>query len=180
MSELYITSDIHFSHARILDYCASSRPFSYLDEMNDAIIENWNNKVQKDSIVYILGDLSFAKPSHTIELLNRLNGTLRLIVGNHDNDKYLRSEEFCNRFEWMKMYHEEKIMDIPIVMFHFPILEWHHRHYGTIHVHGHQLKKNPEKLSCRRYDVGIDGSPDFAPYHMHTLIQDVINRTTGV
>ena len=52
--KIYIISDTHFNHENIIKYC--NRPFKDINEMNDAIIDNWNRIVKKDEIVYHLGD----------------------------------------------------------------------------------------------------------------------------
>lgn len=71
---IYVTSDLHVFHKKILDYCPDSRPFSSIDEMNEAIVENWNKKVTNEDDCYILGDVSFGKPKETCDFLDRLNG----------------------------------------------------------------------------------------------------------
>ena len=146
--------------------------------MHEKIVENWNNKISKNDSVFILGDVSFGKPSATVELLNRLNGNKKLIVGNHDTDKYLREEEFCSSFEWLKLYNIEKIFGKYIVMFHYPILEWDKKYHNSYHFHGHCHSNNKNKLSCRRFDVGIDGSPDFAPYEIELLLNEIEKKLT--
>lgn len=179
MMKYYITSDLHFGHTNILRYCKNTRPFSSVQEMNQKIIDNWNNKISKQDVVYLLGDISFDKPSKTISFLNDLNGKLRLIVGNHDGDKYLKEKEFCDRFDWIKLYNEENIFGNHIVMMHFPILEWNKKHYNSIMLHGHCHSRNNQILDCLRYDVGIDGSPDFSPYNFSELIDDMKSRLRG-
>lgn len=171
--DYYITSDLHFGHTNILKYCSNTRPFSSIEEMNQNIIDNWNNKVSDQDVVYLLGDVSFDKPSKTINILNSLNGRIRLVVGNHDGDKYLKEKEFCDRFEWIKIYNEEKIFGQHIVMMHFPILEWNKKYHNSIMLHGHCHSKNKPILECLRYDVGIDGSSDFAPYNFSKLIDEI-------
>ena len=53
--------------------------------MNEVLIKNWNEKIAKDDLVYILGDLSWAGKGHTLPLVKRLKGNKTLIKGNHDN-----------------------------------------------------------------------------------------------
>lgn len=79
---LYFTSDLHFNHANIIEYC--DRPFSGVTEMNEALIDNWNSTVNDDDTVYVLGDVCMGKIEDSLALLPRLKGFKRLIPGNHD------------------------------------------------------------------------------------------------
>ena len=74
-------SDPHFWHANVIKYC--NRPFTSVEEMNEALVRAWNEVVQPDDIVYCLGDFSFA--ARPVELFSsRLMGQKMLIPGNHD------------------------------------------------------------------------------------------------
>lgn len=46
--KVFFTSDTHFYHARIVE--SSERPFNDIDEMNEALIRNWNAVVPRDGI----------------------------------------------------------------------------------------------------------------------------------
>lgn len=82
----FIISDLHFGHNNIIRYC--DRPYSSVEEMNSALIENWNNTVSEDSIVFFLGDFSMRTNQYGI--LNSLKfGKIYWIVGNHDREKKL-------------------------------------------------------------------------------------------
>ena len=76
---IFFTSDLHFSHANIIKYC--QRPFDSVAEMNDALIENWNARVQHDDIVYVLGDMFFCDVSAARGIMHRLHGMKRLVLG---------------------------------------------------------------------------------------------------
>lgn len=93
------TSDIHFGHRNILEYC--QRPFTDTDAMNEEIIRRWNETVGPDDDVMVLGDVALGKISETLPLVSRLAGNLFLVPGNHDrcwigNDK--------NREVWEDKY----------------------------------------------------------------------------
>jgi calcineurin-like phosphoesterase family protein len=79
---VYLIGDLHLNHANIIRYCA--RPFlvSDVDEMNNVLVENWNNVVEDTNVVYFLGDLDF-KDSIGYWVRN-LNGKKIFIEGNHD------------------------------------------------------------------------------------------------
>ena len=80
--KLFVTSDTHFNHKNIIKYC--DRPFSDIYEMNETLIENWNEVVKDEDIIYHLGDYGFGSKEELQEIFNRLNGQKYLIMGNHD------------------------------------------------------------------------------------------------
>lgn len=82
--KIFFTSDIHFCHDR--EFLYKPRGFDSISEMNDAIVERWNNVVGKEDTVYILGDLMLCNNEMGVELLCGLNGMKRIIRGNHDTD----------------------------------------------------------------------------------------------
>lgn len=80
----YLISDLHLDHSNIVDYCA--RPFSHLkiEEMNNILVDNWNNMVGNNDI-YFLGDLSYGKEARPPDYwLNKLGGKIYFIRGSHD------------------------------------------------------------------------------------------------
>jgi calcineurin-like phosphoesterase family protein len=165
----YVTSDLHFFHKNILEFCHQSRPYSSVDDMHEAIVHNWNTEVQDDDLTYILGDVTFGKISLTIDLLRRLNGRKILIKGNHDKDA-VRKAAFCDCFESIHDYLEIKQNGTHVVLMHFPIMLWNLKHHGAVHLHGH-LHGNPSGVTGRIKDVGMDSN--FCKPH---LLDDVIHE----
>lgn len=82
---IYFTSDTHFGHENIISYC--QRPFTNVEEMNRALIANWNATVQKNDTVYHLGDFFMGKKSEWRSIREQLNGKIILIAGNHDPEQ---------------------------------------------------------------------------------------------
>jgi calcineurin-like phosphoesterase family protein len=80
--QLWFTSDSHFSHALIIEY--SKRPFSSVQEMDEAMIAGWNERVKTSDHIYHLGDLTMMRPKYIKHIIDRLNGHKRLVRGNHD------------------------------------------------------------------------------------------------
>lgn len=78
---VYFTSDLHFGHANIIKYC--DRPFSSLEEMNNALIQGWNEVVNPEDTIYCLGDFSLSF-NIAKEVTPILNGRKILVPGNHD------------------------------------------------------------------------------------------------
>lgn len=82
---IYFTSDLHFAHDK--PFIWKARGFSSVEEMNEEIIKRINSRVSPIDDLYILGDVIMGESDKTIEYLNRLNGRITIIRGNHDNEK---------------------------------------------------------------------------------------------
>lgn len=158
----YVTSDLHFGHKNIIKY--ENRPFKNIEEMDNAIINIWNKTVNKNDLVYILGDFSWYKGNKTNEILNQLKGKKILITGNHD-ENFLKDMEFNkNLFEEIIGYKEMKKNKTKIILCHYPIIDWNGKHHGSFHLYGHvhsiinedttYMKKLEKEYNC--LNVGID------------------------
>ena len=79
---IFVTSDTHFYHNNIIRY--DNLPFKNPEEMNEMIIAEWNKRVQPCDEVYHLGDVFFCGKEDAKAIMDRLNGTKHLIMGNHD------------------------------------------------------------------------------------------------
>lgn len=108
----YVISDLHLDHSNIIEYCA--RPFlsSNVDEMNNVLVDNWNNMVGNDE-VYFLGDLSFGQGSRSADYwLGRLRGKKHFLRGGHDadtrdTDKYKVIK--CGRYTFLLTHDPDRL-----------------------------------------------------------------------
>lgn len=107
---IFFISDTHFNHTNVIRYC--DRPFKMVEEMNETIIKRWNMMVNKDDIVYHLGDFAFSNKEATQEIVSRLNGKIRLIRGNHDT----------HNNQWYRDCGFEEVYDHPIIIKDFVVL----------------------------------------------------------
>ncbi len=146
-SRVFFTSDTHFNHTNIIDYC--QRPFRNIYDMNETIIANWNNVVGPDDIVFHLGDFCLGGADEWNRILDRLNGKIYLILGNHDL-KNIR-QGFIDRFEHVAMSMCIQIGKKKIYLSHFPYLcfDGGYNHdvwqlFGHVHI--------------RHYNTGIQGN----------------------
>lgn len=80
---IYVTSDLHFGHDKPFIY--EPRGFATVKEMNEAIVDRWNSVVTQEDTVYVLGDIIMGDSSESIKYLDRLNGHIIIICGNHDS-----------------------------------------------------------------------------------------------
>ncbi len=80
---VWYTSDHHFGHSNIIRYC--ERPFSFVGEMNEAMVERWNERISADDEVWVLGDVVMGSNHATLRRhVARLRGHKNLVPGNHD------------------------------------------------------------------------------------------------
>lgn len=80
----YYISDLHLFHEASIRF--DNRPFGSLEEMHEAVVSRWNNKVNNGDTVYILGDMSMrGKKEDLISLVATLKGKKILVKGNHDD-----------------------------------------------------------------------------------------------
>lgn len=168
---IYFTADLHFYHDKIITH--TNRPFHDSEEMNRALVKNWNRLIAPPDEVYILGDVTMKGPALAMEMLSQLKGRKYLIRGNHD--AFVDHKEFDSSvFEWVKDYHELAYQNQRFILFHYPIAEWNGFFRDTIQLHGHQHNhpdhnfSNLEKGICR-FDVGVD-----ANYMKPVSIDDII------
>ena len=158
---IFFTADQHFYHYNIIRHC--QRPFSSVAEMNKTIIDNWNSVVNKNDLVYVLGDFCWrGKPSQVNQMLLDLNGNKYLVKGNHDSKQVHKSH-----FIWVRDLDTIRIGQDRIVLCHYPLRSWSSKSHGTYHLHGHchGNLKSPIKNSL---DVGVD-SNNFTPVNWEVL-----------
>jgi calcineurin-like phosphoesterase family protein len=175
---LFFTSDTHFGHANIIKYC--NRPFASVEEMDEDMIKNWNSVVTNNDHVFHLGDVSFHKPEKTKSILDRLNGKIYLLRGNHEKPAL---DGMCiKRFEWVKDYFKLNV-DIgesktqKVIMSHYPFLSWDESHRGSYNFYGHCHGGIPKEVDEQHYrvDVGVD-CWGFYPVSFDTLHKELQKR----
>ena len=155
--KIFFTSDNHFGHKKIVEFCPKTRPFKDVDEHDRVMISTWQSQVGQDDIVFCLGDFSFSEADRTRNIIDQLPGTKVLIYGNHD--KVIKSNiDIQKRFFSIENYMRCNIDDTHVVLFHFPIAEWDMMHRGGFHFHGHVHGKDM-KIPGRIFDVSPDTRP---------------------
>ena len=122
--KLYI-SDLHFFE----DIKMDNRGFENIQTMNQYMISQWNKKIKGGDQIYVLGDMFGTKnPDEVNSVLNRLNGKIYLIEGNHDY-RWIKKEGInINRFEWIKSYAEFDDHGYSVVASHYPTFCYNHQH----------------------------------------------------
>lgn len=131
----YFVSDLHMGHENVLAF--DNRPFKTIEDHDKTIINNWNDTVELDDDVHLLGDISWHNATKTIEIFKQLNGNIHLIKGNHDG-KLLKNRELQSRFVEIVDYKELQLENGKgIVLCHYPIPCFKNHYYGWYHLYGH-------------------------------------------
>ena len=169
---IFFTADHHFGHSNLIPY--QKRPFANVEEMNETLIQRWNEAVKPRDTVYHLGDVSLLRPERTREILDRLNGKIFLIRGNHE--KSAEDKVCASRFEWIKDYHFLSLNDgIKIALMHYAMRVWDRRHYGAWHLYGHSHGHLPPEEGRFALDVGVD-CWDFRPISLFAIRDRMAER----
>jgi calcineurin-like phosphoesterase family protein len=177
---VFFISDLHYCHQKLVE----QRGFSSVEEMNNAIIENWNKTVTNDDIVFALGDLVLGAGEKSIEVFKGLLDTLNyrelyLMSGNHSAgfrkifnegikseviDEYYRlpyrqMQNVSKTVYFIPNYYEIFVDGTPIVLSHYPIRCWNNYAKSSFmicgHVHGSLHDALPTTLNKGKIlDVG--------------------------
>ena len=149
--DIWVTSDLHYNHANILDFKDSdgnkSRNFETVDLMNECLLDNWNSVVKTGDYVYHLGDTFFGDKEKFKTDWPKFNGSKRLIVGNHDDIKFLSSGGFFKKVQFWRIFKEHNLL-LHHVPLHISSL-LRHDTYPLFQIHGH---------------THTNGSPSVGPY----------------
>lgn len=166
MHNIWFTSDQHFGHKNILQFEPYHRPFATIEEMNETLIENYNNLVSDNDIVWHLGDFCFGKEN--LAIAGRLKGRKRLVLGNHDN---YTSESYLQYFE--KLY--GCTFTHQFVLSHMPVhMRRSHRLFANIHGHLHSkvVKDEAGEPDDRYICVSVEQN-NLKPFHYDEIFAKV-------
>lgn len=159
----YCISDLHLDHENIIKYC--DRPFDSVDDMNEALVENWNRVVESEDTVLYLGDFGWWDVENVREWYSKLNGEMVLVRGNHDEfdsgDVPFPVVESCT------ISHDEK----EFYCEHHPIEVPDEANWW--HIHGHHHNNFPDEYplfdpETRRLNISCE-LLEYTPTPLSTL-----------
>ena len=176
MPAIFLVSDTHFGHAGVCSFTRADgvtklRPWTDPDEMDEAMVKAWNERVKPGDRVYHLGDVVINRKA--LPILDRLNGDKVLIRGNHD---IFKDEDYTKYFRSLRGYH---VMN-GLILSHIPIHSESLGRFGcNIHGHTHANRvMRPlatsgviDAVDVRYHNVCVEMT-DFAPI----LFEDVVKR----
>lgn len=147
MSNIFMIADTHFGDDNIRRY--ENRPFATAEEMNETMIQNWNNVVSSNDIVYVLGD--FGAEGFETDVINQLKGTKYLIKGNHDT----KSNSDYRQAGFDEVYDHPIILDSFWILSHDALYVNANMPYANLfgHVHNNPIIKD---YSSQHYCVSVE------------------------
>jgi len=155
MPERFSCADLHFGHKGMVMLTSGGKPirpwgtavgkvkFDDLDpevqadimrrveEMDEAMVDNWNRVVGPKDKVEVLGDAVIGRQQ--IHTFGRLNGRKRLRMGNHDVFVKNNNRDYAQYFEEITAY---KVFD-DLIMSHIPLHPESVKERWKANVHGH-------------------------------------------
>jgi calcineurin-like phosphoesterase family protein len=175
MSDIWFTSDCHYSHTNICGPSVSSwekgyRDFDSVKDMNDKIIDSLS-VIKPDDHLYYLGDWSFGGKENIKRFRERIPcENIYVTLGNHDPHLF----KYRDLFESIHAIWEGKILDRYFFLHHYAQRVWNHSHKGSIHLYGHSHGTLPDDPNNQSMDVGWDtclyGHEKYSPYHYDEIV----------
>lgn len=176
---IFFTSDTHFGHENIIKYC--KRPFGNVEEMDAALISNWNEVVGPDDAVFHLGDFTMGRFTYAKSCFSQLNGHIYILKNVWHHDRY-----WLNGPIWTLSTGTEgsvnllpplavlEVDPLPIVLCHYRLAIWDRKHYGAWHLHGHSHGEHSkhDRPPDEKYvlDVGVDNN-NYYPFSLREIAE---------
>lgn len=129
----YYMADPHFGHAKIISICG--RPYTSLDEMNEALLSNILERVGADDDLWVIGDFAYKESGQAIkDIFSRIPGRKHLVPGNHDSKrvKALPWTSVTDAIHAMNDTEKRRF-----VLCHYPMVTWNQSRHGVLNLFGH-------------------------------------------
>lgn len=181
--KVFFISDTHFGHDWIINF--NQRPYANSMLMDTIMIQNWNDVVPQDGLVFVLGDIGSTDQERIIEIFNQLHGEKILVKGNHEDiyhDETLKSI-FSEIYDllYIRLYDDVDNKNQDLVLCHYPMFDWDNYFQGSWQLFGHIHTRNlsefitlKSKLFAEQYDVGVDNN-DYRPVSYYQ-VKEIINK----
>ena len=117
MNRSFFTSDFHFCHDQKFIYVP--RGFNSITEMNREIVKRFNEVMDWEDELYILGDCFLNDNDQGMRLMRQIPGHKHIIWGNHDSDTRKSMMEAAG-FDCLGYATIRKINGFQFYMSHYP------------------------------------------------------------
>lgn len=164
----YFIADLHDMDPNIITY--THRPFSDVDEQHRHFVKAWNERVEDDDEVFLLGDIG--NPS----ILFGLKGKITIVCGNHDIYEELVRAVREMGIEERVYISKHAIFIEPLLLSHepvtfippeFPYLNIHG------HLHGLEYGKGEDWEGGKRYFNVAAENIGYAPISESEIVERI-------
>jgi len=161
MNRIFIISDTHFGHKKIIDFEKANRPFNSIEQHDAELVKRWNETVSKKDTVWHLGDVLFGRDA--FNTISKLNGVKKLVLGNHDRYPSALYLEYFNQVVGSAELRGCILTHIPVHPLQF------HRFRANIHGHLHS-----NTIDDKRYINVSAEHTDLTPILLDSVLERVI------
>lgn len=170
MAETYFISDLHFGHKNILKFGQreNNQPLKdiyYIEELWEHQVECINSTITKRDNLWLLGDCFFNQRVFD-DYCGRINGSKRMVLGNHDHFDIFRSSKYLHNVYGFVQYKGLWLSHAPI---HPDELMGKCNIHGHIHDPYQHIITNNYDLDKRYFNVNIDHRKSFIPTHIDEI-----------
>lgn len=155
-----------------------------IEDMNETLIVNRNNVVGADDIVFHFGDFCLGDSAKLNRLLDKFNGKIYQILGNHDLRNFRKS--YAEKFEPVAMLIHIYVDNQKICLNYYSFICYDGSYDGVWQLFGHVYTNwnntgddaaRLKMLFLTQYYVGIDNN-NFTPVS-YTQVREVIGKQIG-
>lgn len=153
-------SDTHFGHKKVIEFEREHRPFATIEDHDKELVARWNATVRTKDTVWHLGDVFFGgRDAHGI--LQSLNGTKRLVLGNHDAYPIAVYQQY-----FAKVFGAAELRGC--ILTHVPVHPYQLDKRYRLNIHGHLHSK---KLDDPRYRCVSVEQTNLAPMALDEVLR---------
>lgn len=151
--KIFFTGNLQFGRPSAIKHF--KRPFHDVEQMNQTLLNNWNNVVGEEDIVYVLGNFAW-DPTTAEEMLTSLNGVIVVVPGEIDEPlEELEDKEMmpdgCALIEPIFTAEEDNL-----TVSYWPLAEWPNKSGGAYSFFGFPSAKYKTDHKKRVVNVACD------------------------
>ena len=166
---VWLTSDLHFYHKKIIDYCY--REFDSVKDMNYSIVDTINS-VCKNGMLINLGDFGLGSEKEIHKLYSKIKVKQIGITGNHDKSSLVNKlSDIIN-----PIFRDKTVLEVhyngvvySVYLSHKPSAYEYVDDDKSIFIYGHLHEKEVEDKKWNQINVGWDRFK--SPIELKQIIQ---------
>ena len=161
------------------EFCTENglRDFPTIEKMNSTIVNNFNQTIGQNDILFLIGAVGFGGKESVGEFMKRLTcKNVYLIFGNHDRNIENNIDGVRGYFKSCDYYKEIYVDGQHIVLLHYAMRVWNKSHRGSLMLYGHSHGSLPDDPNALSIDVGVDTN-DMMPYSFEEIKKIMQKKT---